>query len=181
MNCKGQPASFIVACGNTSVSCADMLFLFCCQPQKPESRRDNILVIASVLTQPPYNPHFLKLQARSHLFQALSFPATYQLLSLHWDDRQIPIPGFTLKPCLPWPDHSSGKSGVSRRLREPENHHKKAQSCTGHTAWDLKAESCFGISQYDGQASICWWVQTWQSPPQEQDLKVRSHTTHIPW
>lgn len=61
---------------------------------------------------------------------------------------QIPVPGFIHKPCLPWPNHSSGKSGVSRRLSEPENHHKKAQSCTSHTAWELKAESCFGIPQH---------------------------------
>lgn len=127
MNCKGQPASFIVTCGNTSVSCADMLFLFCCQPHKSASRQDNALVTVSVLTQPPCNPHFLKLQARSHLFQALCYPATYQLLLLHWDDRQIPVPGFTLKPCLPWPNHSSGKSGDWVSLRTTTKRHSPEQ------------------------------------------------------
>lgn len=63
-----------------------MLFLFCCQPHKSASRQDNILVIASVLTEPPCKLHFLKLQARSHLFQALRSPATYKpiVAPLRW-------------------------------------------------------------------------------------------------
>lgn len=160
MNCKGQPASFVVSYGNTSVFCADMLFLFCCQPYESASRQDNTLVTAGVLIQPPDTPHFLKPQARAPLFQALCFPAPYRLLSLHWDEHQIPVPGFTLESCLPWPNHSSGKSGVSRRLSEPVNHHKKAQSCTGHAAWELKAQSHFGIPEH----AHAWHLTTLHLP-----------------
>ena len=140
MNCKGKPARFVMTCGCICILCWRAI-LFCHKPHKSASGKDNVLVITTILTQPLYSLTAWNCR-RALAFSWLQFTC-YPLLLLHGD--YLSNFRFTYKP---WSSPTTEKPSIhkrrlSKRLNEPGNHHKKAQSCKVTLPGRLKAEGCF--------------------------------------